>query len=458
MKKFNSIKASSLFYGFLLWFFVQIPISILSANYFLKRDIQEELKRRSEITRVLSENFSSQARYGEFLQAAKNIDSLAKTNGLIQVGICKNGVDVRGIFLRELCLHNKNTTSKMITASGIDIELVYNWKELQSLSSRETLTNLLYSIFFGFLIIFGSIIILSVLVSREISNVSLHLSKITDESKLNEMDNQKSEMKPLIVALSGALKRLSYSNRNYFELKYKHEMELKRLKLARQVAHDIRSPLSCLDTIAKKSKYLSVKEAQLISDSIKRINEVAEDLLNKERKKSADINRLADEVSASNLEACFSNQASINVSQLIANSIELKAIEYSKIKNLKIASNIEPEAQSLALKIEPKEFRRVLSNIINNAVEALNPNQPGFVLTNLSKEEDQLILEIRDNGQGISEQNLEKILNEGASLGKSDGNGLGLSYARKVIESINGKLQVFSRKGLGTTVRITLPI
>ena len=458
MKRFNSIKTKSLFYGFLLWLFVQIPISIFSANYFLKRDIKETLKQRLEITQVLSENFTKQARYGEFLQAAKNIDELAKTNELIQVGVCKNGADIRGFFHRKLCSHNKNTTYKQITVSGHQLELVFNWKSLPSMSSKGILINIVNSIALGFLVIFGTIIILSFLVSRELSNVSLSLSKVSDESNIRDIDNQNSEIKPLVAALSGTLNRLSQSNKNYFELKYKHESELKRLNMARQVAHDIRSPLTCLETVAKRSSGLNENEKSLIEKSVKRINEVAEDLLSKERDKTNAISKLKLDISNQNVESVTPKIEPVLLSQLIKDSIVQKNIEYSGCDNLKIQSIVEPLAQNTKVKINSKEFNRVFSNLINNAIEALKPNQPGFVSSNLSLEDDQLILEIRDNGKGIAKENLDRIFDEGVSIEKANGSGLGLSYARQVVESINGKVQVFSRESLGTTVRITLPV
>lgn len=227
-------------------------------------------------------------------------------------------------------------------------------------------------------------------------------------------------------------------------------------KIAKQVAHDIRSPLSCLGTIAKRSKGLSEQESKLITDSILRINEVAEDLLKKERAKNMNTSIPIKEIIDSNYEANSSIVDNVNLSKLIIELVNLKAMEYSGNEDIKIVSSIEPDVENINYRIEPKKFRRILSNLINNAVEALKPDQKGFISTSFSKEDENLILEVRDNGKGISEENICKILDEGISIGKKNGNGMGISYAKQVIESVNGNLKIFSREGFGTTVKITL--
>lgn len=227
-------------------------------------------------------------------------------------------------------------------------------------------------------------------------------------------------------------------------------------KIARQVAHDIRSPLTCLDTIAKRSNSLNDNEKSLIEKSVSRINEVAEDLLKKERDGKSTSDSSLSMITQQNIQASQSDISDINLASLITDTINEKSLEYSTNENLKIQSMIDPSAVDSHVKMNPKKLKRVLSNLVNNAVEAIQPESKGFISTSLSKEDNQLIIEIRDNGKGISESNLRKILEKGTSIGKENGNGLGVSYAKQFTESLNGSFKMFSREGLGTTVRITL--
>ena len=64
---------------------------------------------------------------------------------------------------------------------------------------------------------------------------------------------------------------------------------------------------------------------------------------------------------------------------------------------------------------------------------------------------------IRDTGSGIPASLLSRVFEPNFST-KTDGMGLGLAIARKVIEDLNGTINVSSRVGKGTTIRITLPL
>ncbi len=147
-------------------------------------------------------------------------------------------------------------------------------------------------------------------------------------------------------------------------------------QVAKQVAHDIRSPLSCLDTIAKRSDNLNENEKSLIERSVERINEVAEDLLNNERNKNTDKNFEIEDIMSSNQQASESNLVNINFTKFVLDSVEFKALEYSKNTELKIISDVEPKAENINFSFDPKMFKRALSDLINNAVESLKENQP----------------------------------------------------------------------------------
>jgi signal transduction histidine kinase len=242
------------------------------------------------------------------------------------------------------------------------------------------------------------------------------------------------------------------------ELAKQSESFKAKYKLAKQVAHDIRSPLSCLEVLAKNRMGQNNNETQLILKSIHRINEIAEDLLQNERTKIQTTNTTLPESIPAIKKSEVLGLKKINLSKLFLESVEFKKIEYSNNKDLKISGFIEPEISDLYFCLDPMIFQRVLSNLINNSVDAIPKTTKGFVSANLSKDEDQILIEIRDNGVGISSENLNTILDHGISLEKKQGNGLGLSHARQVVKDINGKVNIFSKVGMGTTVQICLPL
>jgi hypothetical protein len=110
--------------------------------------------------------------------------------------------------------------------------------------------------------------------------------------------------------------------------------------------------------------------------------------------------------------------------------------------------------------IESTEFKRVVSNLINNAVDAIPSS--GTVTLDLSRtrENDRsyVTLAIADTGTGMSEETLSRLrLGQALSIGKEGGNGLGWVHAQKTIKKWGGDLRVHSQKDRGTLVQMLLP-
>jgi FixJ family two-component response regulator len=96
----------------------------------------------------------------------------------------------------------------------------------------------------------------------------------------------------------------------------------------------------------------------------------------------------------------------------------------------------------------------VLSNLINNAVEAISDT--GKIVIELSLIDSFVELKVIDNGCGISQELLSKVF-RGASFGKVDGSGLGLPHAKQTIEHFKGDIRIDSVIGEGTVVTLHIP-
>ncbi|MCB0421264.1 MAG: GHKL domain-containing protein [Bdellovibrionales bacterium] len=240
------------------------------------------------------------------------------------------------------------------------------------------------------------------------------------------------------------------------ELAKQAEVHKATFKVAKQVAHDIRSPLSCLDAISKRSDGLNFEEKDLINRSITRISEIAEDLLLRDRPQKSIPPTLNNEMVLNrNIPISEPVHIPIVISEILSESLESKRVECSTLENIKFSKMIEPEAMDTLLALDPNGLKRVLSNLFNNAVESIKPNCRGLISASLSKENENLILEIRDTGAGISPSDLKKIIEKGISIGKANGNGLGITSAQSFMKGLNGKFDIYSKEGFGTTVRLT---
>ncbi len=219
--------------------------------------------------------------------------------------------------------------------------------------------------------------------------------------------------------------------------------------LAAQVAHDIRSPLAALGAAAKGAD-IPAEQRKLMEGAVGRMQGIADDLLERYRAPAAIIQSQA---------ASQGPQAGVNKSSvcalagLIEQVLAEKRLQYKDKPGVKIESG--GGADGVKASVEPKEFQRLMSNLINNSIEALEG--PGTVSVGLSVPDGRVLIEVKDNGKGIPPGILAKLGQKGETHGKAGGNGLGLYHARTTVESWGGSFKIGSEPGKGTAVRIELP-
>jgi signal transduction histidine kinase len=110
-----------------------------------------------------------------------------------------------------------------------------------------------------------------------------------------------------------------------------------------------------------------------------------------------------------------------------------------------------PEAYAL---VDESSIRGALMNLILNAIEATP--EGGVVSISTARTAESLRLEIADTGPGIDEEKAKKIF-EPFYTTKAGGLGLGMPYAKKIIDQHGGTIVLNSRPGEGTTITVMLP-
>ncbi|MDP2866906.1 MAG: HAMP domain-containing sensor histidine kinase, partial [Elusimicrobiota bacterium] len=208
--------------------------------------------------------------------------------------------------------------------------------------------------------------------------------------------------------------------------------------LAAQVAHDIRSPLAALGAAAKGLE-MPEEQRKLVAGAVSRMQGIADDLLRRYRAPSAGQGAVKTAVYA--------------LGGLIEQVLSEKRLQHKDKTGVKIEFNASPgEIKAL---VEPKELQRLLSNLVNNSVEAFAG--PGAVAVSLSALGGKVLIEVKDNGKGIPPEILAKLGQKGETHGKAGGNGLGLYHARTTVEGWGGSFKIGSEPGKGTAVLIELP-
>ena len=130
-----------------------------------------------------------------------------------------------------------------------------------------------------------------------------------------------------------------------------------------------------------------------------------------------------------------------------------KRLQFRAHPQVEITLSCAKEIGSVLL--APAEFKRALSNVINNGVEALEGKGTVQVRANRSSEHIEIV--IQDNGKGIPVSILQRM-REGETFthGKSGGHGLGLQQTREALKACGGTLVIDSKLGFGTSVTFRL--
>lgn len=210
-------------------------------------------------------------------------------------------------------------------------------------------------------------------------------------------------------------------------------------EVARQVAHDIKGPLATMNFLFKCLTPLPEEERLLIRSAIQRISDIANGLLSKH-------------------DSCltFDNlqpQPEL-ISELLKRLIAEKRVQYLN-SGVTVNLEISNDSHCMFSNIIPTTFKRAVSNLIDNAVEA-SIEKKGIVTVTQNQDEKNCLISVSDNGCGIDEQMIPKIF-VGGVTNKEHGHGMGLNTAKKIIELCDGNLGIKSCKNCGTTVHITLP-
>ena len=225
--------------------------------------------------------------------------------------------------------------------------------------------------------------------------------------------------------------------------------------LASQVSHDIRSPLSALNTIMSQLGQIPEDKRIVIRNSVNRINDISNQLLEKSRSLGGEYH------SANEIFASLDKDLSLSpqlISPLIDSILSEKRILLGEKHNIDLEGTLNI-SYGLFSNVNALELKRVVSNLINNSIEAL-PNECGKISVSICDELETVRISIKDNGVGISKEILPKLGKQGASFGKKNpnsGNGLGLHHAKKTIRNFRGRLEIESEVNKGTTITILLP-
>ncbi|MCB0378999.1 MAG: HAMP domain-containing histidine kinase, partial [Bdellovibrionales bacterium] len=242
----------------------------------------------------------------------------------------------------------------------------------------------------------------------------------------------------LIIAISIKNYLIFALEKAWQEARSKTEQLKESYKTNLQVAHDLRSPIGALNAISHKLESEDPTLQKVLNNSIERINAISDHLLLEHKQKLDDLEK-----------DFFDLEAELD------SVVAEKKVEFANIPNLNIRIEMnEPLIRPLS--IPRDEFHRVISNLVNNSVEALENRESKQILVRVMPQSSFLILEIEDNGCGISKDQVSQIFKENFTT-KDQGTGIGLSYCQATVRSWGGSLKLKSSSSKGTLFEARVP-
>lgn len=216
------------------------------------------------------------------------------------------------------------------------------------------------------------------------------------------------------------------------------------LQITKHAVHDLRSPLASLRMLCRFTKSMSEQEKGVLETCTERMNSIVDILGKKFVALSNQVNVLQN---AEKIET-------INPNYSIKKMLLEKGTEYCE-KEVRFSYLPDLGCENLTLDGCMSDFERMLSNLINNGIEACD-EEDGIIRIKLSFIGNVICLSVSDNGKGIPEEVLAKMRQgELVTHGKKNGQGLGFTQIKATANKMNGNVKIDSTLGVGTTISIS---
>jgi CheY-like chemotaxis protein len=214
-------------------------------------------------------------------------------------------------------------------------------------------------------------------------------------------------------------------------------------EMAAGIAHEINNPLTGVigfsDMLMERKLPQDMREqVEIIADGSRRVADIVKRLLTFARQHKP-------------------VRAMVNINDLIANTLNMRSYVL-KTNNINVITEYDETLPLIT--IDPGQIQQVFLNLIVNAEYSMKKTgKPGELRIKTKKLNDKITISFRDNGLGISEENMKRLFQPFFTTKPvGEGTGLGLSLSRSIIIEHSGTISVESELNEGATFQIELPI
>lgn len=227
------------------------------------------------------------------------------------------------------------------------------------------------------------------------------------------------------------------------QLIVKNERDMAWREMAKQVAHEIKNPLTPMKLSLQHLERAAQTDPANAPKLIARMSTTLMEQIN-------NLTQIADS---------FTNFAALPKTvneKIVLNEIVETVHDLFRKKDDIEFDMIEP-MNDITVFADRNHVVRILNNIVKNAIQAIPEDKKGKVTIELTEQNSMGVVRITDNGTGISEAMKDKVFTPNFTT-KSSGTGLGLAISANMLESMNGSIYFDSVEGEGTSFYVSLPI
>lgn len=302
---------------------------------------------------------------------------------------------------------------------------------------EEFLVRMAYVYALMFLIAIGLAYLISRYITKSLKMVTekMYLTSLSEHNEKIILRNASTEIHTLVNAYNKMIDELEESAIKLA----KGEREQAWREMAKQVAHEIKNPLTPMRLTVQSFQRKFDPTDPKIHD---KINEYSRTLIQQ-------IDTMSSIASAFSNFANMPKQqrATMDIVDVIKHSLDIFTEDYI---------HFYPKEKSIIAELDKTQIIRIMTNLVKNAIQALEDKEHKKIEVSIYKENDQVIFTVSDNGKGIPEEDKNRVF-EPKFTTKSSGMGLGLPMVKNIVNAYEGDITFTSQEHKGTVFTVNLP-
>jgi len=304
--------------------------------------------------------------------------------------------------------------------------------ELREFISRLSLVYLLM-----FIIAISLAYFLSSYITKSIKSISdkMHQTRLNQRNEKIVLDASSSEIEILVEAYNNMIDQLEESASKLA----KSEREQAWREMAKQVAHEIKNPLTPMRLTIQSFERKFNPEDENIKQ---KLSEYTKTLIQQIDLMSSIASAFSD----------FAKMPPQNKEEIEVMNVIKLAIDIFNEENIQFQC----EESEIHAFLDKAQLIRIITNLVKNALQATEEVENPMIIVAVSSLDNSLKITVFDNGKGITDE-MKELIFEPKFTTKTSGMGLGLAMIKSIIEAYDGTISFVSEKNKGTTFTVILP-